>query len=94
MNAKHTKTPWRYELGTKTIRSCKENYWLASMDSFDGAINGEANAAFIVRAVNSHDELLASLEKAVEILESEPEAYGIYKAHHAVFTTAIQKAKG
>jgi hypothetical protein len=41
---------WRYERATKTIRSVPENHWIASMDSFDGAQDHEANAALIARA--------------------------------------------
>jgi hypothetical protein len=46
----HTPGPWKYEPGTKTIRSQKENYWLASMNSWDGAVNHEANARLIAAA--------------------------------------------
>ncbi len=53
MNAKHTHGPWKYEEGTKTIRSQKENYWLATMDSWDGAVNNKANAARIIACVNA-----------------------------------------
>jgi len=28
----------RYEKGTRTIRSVPENYWIASLDSWDGAV--------------------------------------------------------
>lgn len=56
---KHTPTPWRYEASTKTIRSVPANYWLATMDSWDGAIDNEANADFIVKAVNNHDPLIS-----------------------------------
>ena len=55
MNTKHTPAPWRYEPGTKTIRSVPANYWIASMDSWDGAANHEANARLIAAA----PELLA-----------------------------------
>lgn len=46
----HTPGPWRYEASTKTIRSIPTNYWLATMDSWDGAINNEANARLIASA--------------------------------------------
>lgn len=63
----HTPTPYKYELGSGTIRSCKENYWLATIDSWDGAINNQANATFIVKACNSHYELLEALKYITEI---------------------------
>ena len=59
---KYTKTPWRYEVATKTIRAVPSNYWLATMDSWDGAVNHQANAEFIVRACNSHEELVEAAE--------------------------------
>lgn len=46
----HTPGPWRYEASTKTIRSVPTNYWLATMDSWDGAVNHEANALLIASA--------------------------------------------
>ena len=46
----HTPGPWRYEEETRTIRAVPSNYWLATMDSWDGAINNEANAALIAAA--------------------------------------------
>jgi hypothetical protein len=41
---------WRYEASTKTIRSVPENYWIATMDSWDGAVNHEVNAKLIAAA--------------------------------------------
>lgn len=64
----HTPTPWRYEAGTKTIRAVPSNYWLATMDSWDGAVDNEANAAFICRAVNSYDTLVAALRDAEQLI--------------------------
>ncbi len=54
----HTPGPWRYEQATKTIRSVPANYWLATMDSWDGAVNNEANAKLIAAA----PKMLAALE--------------------------------
>ena len=54
----HTPGPWTYEESTKTIRSVPTNYWLATMDSWDGAVDHKANAELIARA----PELLAALE--------------------------------
>jgi len=50
MQTKHTPGPWKYEPGTKTIRAMPQNYWLATMDSFDGAVNHDANARLIALA--------------------------------------------
>ena len=61
----HTEGPWRYEPETKTIRSVPANYWLASMDSWDGAVNHEANARLMAAA----PKLLAALEQVIKYLE-------------------------
>ena len=55
-------TEWRHELATKTIRSVPENYWVASMDSWDGAVDHAANARLIAAA----PRLLAALVDLVE----------------------------
>jgi len=60
----HTKGPWAYSPNTKTIRS-HENYWIATMDSWDGAVNHEANAALIAESPN----LLEQLKQTVASLE-------------------------
>jgi len=62
----HTPGPWRYEASTKTIRACPSNYWLATMDSWDGAVNNEANARLIAAA----PDLLEALEELVSRRES------------------------
>lgn len=61
----HTAGPWRYEAATNTIRSVPANYWLATMDSWDGAISNDANAKLIAAA----PELLAALVDALEALQ-------------------------
>ena len=57
--SKHTPGPWRYEPETGTIRSVPANYWLATMDSFDGAVNHHANALLIEAAPEMWDALTA-----------------------------------
>jgi hypothetical protein len=48
----HAATPWSYQPSTKTIRS-RSNHWIATVDSFDGAVDNEANARRIVACVNA-----------------------------------------
>ena len=48
----------RYEPSTKTIRSVPENYWLATMDSWDGAVDHAATA----RLFAASPRLLAAAE--------------------------------
>ncbi len=65
-----TPTPWKYEASTKTIRATPANYWIATVDSWDGMVNNEKDGEFIVRAVNHHDRLLKSLAQVLEIVDS------------------------
>jgi len=61
---KFTPGPWRYEESTKTIRSVPGNHWLATMDSWDGAVDHAANAHLIAAA----PELLAALENLLDMV--------------------------
>src|SRR3990167_4908558 len=70
-----TPGPWRYEEVTKTIRSVPSNYWLATMDSWDGAINNEANARLIAAA----PELLEAAKRMLEIFKEFPATPEIQK---------------
>jgi hypothetical protein len=62
---KHTPGPWKYEQSTKTIRATPSNYWLATMDSWDGAVNHDANAKLIAAA----PELLEALSMLLDRLD-------------------------
>lgn len=63
-NTHHTPGPWKYEPETKTIRSQKTNYWLATMDSWDGAVNHHANASLISAAPEMFSALVGA-QKAI-----------------------------
>lgn len=67
--AAHTPTPWESEAFNGNIRIFKANAGIAVACG----CNGEANAAFIVRACNSHAKLVAALEDtatlAYELME-------------------------
>ena len=60
---KHTPGPWRYEPETKTVRSVPQNYWLATMDGFDGAVDNNANARLIAAAPELVDVLQEMTER-------------------------------
>ena len=62
MTTTHTPGPWGFEESTKTIRAVPQNYWLATMDSWDGAVDHEANARLIAAA----PDLLEALEEMVD----------------------------
>jgi hypothetical protein len=66
--AKHTITPWWNVTTLANKSKCIEipqDGWIEVSGH-----NKEANAAFIVKAVNSHDDLLGALEYAKSLLES------------------------
>lgn len=65
MSEKHTPGPWEYDEHTKTIRSMPSNYWLASMNSWDGVPDHAANARLIAAA----PRLLEATQIASQILK-------------------------
>lgn len=69
---KATPTPWSIGLGEGQdgafyIRSGRKT--VAKLDT-ESSLSDEANAALIVRAVNSHERLVAALKAALPILEN------------------------
>ncbi len=104
--AKHTAGPWVYEESTKTIRSVPSNYWLATMDSWDGAVCHEANARLIAAAPEllkaceeTQKELLGAssyLETCdpVTIVENLDTLVRSLKARLVIVEAALRKAKG
>ena len=86
-NTQHTPGPWSYSEGTRTIRG-PQNHWLASMDSWDGAIDHAANARLIAAAPCLLDALRGLLDFEPPLLSAkERKAYAIARA-------AIAKATG
>jgi len=68
---KHTPTPWKLGKapdGKTTIQATDEIGLHLFEQTFQGSI-ANANAAFIVRAVNAHQELLDAAKEALEKLE-------------------------
>lgn len=59
MNPKHTPTPWNTP--AVTINDASKKIIAICTDRSNE--ENKANAAFIVRAVNSHDELLSALQQ-------------------------------
>jgi hypothetical protein len=60
----HTPTPWRVTKAYRITGGPQGHTYVASLDNVKhlSPEELEANAAFIVRAVNSHDEMLAALK--------------------------------
>jgi hypothetical protein len=86
--ASHTPAPWRFEQSTMTIRGVPGNHWLASMDSFDGHPNHEANAKLIACA----PELLAVAEAVLETLQRKA-VVGHFAESIAALQGVIAKAR-
>lgn len=63
----HTPGPWRFEPGTNTIRSVPANYWLASLDSWDGAVrpHHEGNAQLMATAPQLLEAAQGAIASAV-----------------------------
>jgi len=60
----HTPGPWEYEPSTKTIRAKPSNYWLATLDSWDGAIKHQNNAN--ARLIAAAPELLEACQYVIK----------------------------
>jgi hypothetical protein len=66
---KHTPTPWTYDSVTRQIWD-EHRRTIVDMDYGDQLPGmDEANAAFIVRACNSHDQLVGALREANDLLK-------------------------
>lgn len=70
MNTQHTPTPWKVD-GMDVV-SPSEMIVVGCLQwcGEDRGGEGEANAAFIVKACNAHDELVAALRDVVDTCDS------------------------
>ena len=71
MDAKHTATPWNYLRSSTSDRPIitaeNEPLDIAALSVRDKGVQvAYANAAFIVRACNAHDDLVSALSRAIE----------------------------
>jgi hypothetical protein len=93
MSTKHMPGHWRYEESTKTVRSVPSNYWLATLDSWDKAVDHEANARLIAAAPDAIEVCrLVSMFYAAnpQLLQVDPRVRVYVEAARA----AIAKAEG
>lgn len=71
MTAKHTPTPWaRNKSPSDTLRIFSGHYQIGEVRNCNGCPQNEANADFIVRAVNAHSDLVAALEGVLPLAEA------------------------
>lgn len=99
----HTPTPWKLGPTGDTVDDAN-GLELLRMYEADGreeptALPYRANAAFIVRACNSHEELLSALKRAREALKANEEITGTWELYQAspemkAIHAAIAKAEG
>ena len=68
---KHTPTPWKVhpDVPNQIVTDGTEEFFVADLDTGD-IDEDNANAAFIVRAVNSYEKLLAILKHAQSSLRT------------------------
>lgn len=90
---KHTPLPWvldhRFAGGVLIHPDDNEFLTVAKVLGFDND-EAKANAAFIVRAVNAHDDLIAALERLLQIVPPNSIPFGEADAAYAV----LKKARG
>ena len=82
---------WRYEPGTKTIRSVPENYWICTFDSWEGAVNHEKNAYLAATAPQMLNDL-----KRIRLAHWQNRRNFTERDHKIMnmLSEAIKKAKG
>jgi hypothetical protein len=92
---KHTPLPWRFgdNVGKRPTWEYVEGQDGQAICLIGQTSDGEANAAFIVRACNAHEDLVAALSELVELLEdNQPDWY--LKKHFNHARAALAKAEG
>jgi hypothetical protein len=75
---KHTPTPWSAELNDGTWDIRHANGTVAMLDKYDDETE-QANAAFIVRAVNSHAALLEAAKEIVQDIREDNDLGDTFK---------------
>ncbi len=98
MKTTHTPTPWKY-VEDKSLgdREFGKGETMDGKNTPFSSIKRE-DAAFIVRAVNSHEELLFALKQLLEMVEDRPrhkyEVPGTVGDREKLAHKAIAKAEG
>lgn len=91
----HTPTPWRTYAGRAIVFDADGNYVAyCGQSHFIETEEQKANAEFIVRACNSHDELVAALEDLSGLCERAWDGIVIGKPIRNTAKRVLAKAKG
>jgi len=85
---KHTPGPWRIGDAGATVFGPPNGNPSPQTIAHMGKTDCKANAKLVAAA----PDLLHACERALEILDAEPEACGIHKAHREIIQNAITKA--
>lgn len=62
METKHTPTPWQIDVKGEGAITGKDGQLIGRLNNTERNEERDANAAFIVRCVNAHDELVEALQ--------------------------------
>ncbi len=96
--SKHTPTPWHVGIKQAGIIVYDEKGWaICDCKVFHGEESGEPkeNAAFIVKAVNSHEALLRAAKHALQFLDEQSKENPSYaQTSKGWLREAIQQAEG
>lgn len=94
--SKHTPVPWFSLSGGYISASVGPDWYSKLVARTQSAIeeDGRANAAFIVRACNAHDDLLEACKEAAEWLESGANGDAWALAPAKTLRAAIARAEG
>jgi hypothetical protein len=101
--SKHTPTPWRvteHERNDESIALCIHSdamgMPICRLGGNISQINVEANAEFIVRAVNSHDKLVEAAERLLATLDAHLKTPHLERLNSQMgqFRAALAMAKG
>ena len=88
----HTPRPW-----TISERRIGSEYVITAPGAIIGRICGEANARFVVRACNSHEELLEAAKALLNVIDTKTTddfARGLEQPEREVLRIAIKAAGG
>lgn len=91
---KHTDTPWKINAGDDCPTVCfvgDVKIVAAKLRGYDLHENDEIDAAFIVRAVNAHDDLVEALRSIVERSNIDPLGTGKVMDMRRIATEALAK---
>lgn len=92
---KHTATPWSTCSEDKMLIIDKKDQVIADCDMENFIDIAEGNAAFIVRACNSHDDLIKALKELVaNEWAQDPESRNVRDEHLKEYERIIKKAEG